>query len=162
MSTIASWLGRLYLKRGHREHTLTHTRTHHTTLSHTHNPPPHTHTQLMHAYVCSHTTHAHVCTHTHTTYTHTHTHAHTHTHSGYSTQHEFTGLKTLTQYQYRLRATNEAGTSPWSPVVLVATTSESCTVTHTAHQQLNTAIIPSLVPRPSLTTFFTAMDFFFP
>ena len=46
--------------------------------------------------------------------------------SGYATSHEFTGLNVLTQYRYRVRAINDVGPGPWSPVVTVATTSE-CT-----------------------------------
>ena len=44
--------------------------------------------------------------------------------SGYATSHVFTGLNVLTQYKYRLRAINDIGTSLWSPVVTMATTSE--------------------------------------
>ena len=46
--------------------------------------------------------------------------------SGYATSYEFTGLNVLTQYRYRVRAINNVGPGPWSPVVTVATTSE-CT-----------------------------------
>ena len=50
--------------------------------------------------------------------------------SGYATSHEFTGLNVLTQYRYRVRAINDVGPGPWSPVVTVATTSE-CTYYNT-------------------------------
>lgn len=42
--------------------------------------------------------------------------------NGYATSNEFTGLNVMTQYKYRLRAINDVGPGPWSPVVTVATT----------------------------------------